>query len=243
MTFCNTESPPFCDPFITSFCDHSGDTPYERKHGLLSQWVGYGKEEAYAIVFDTQKLWDVLRHDIDYFAYSAGTLKKATYDTDVLDFDAIYEPLIDSFARKVFLLIANTPETFGMGDIYQNFVIATACFKHQAFKDEREVRLFSAPHTQAMAEHLQKTIPQNYKPFDRELKTIYPRDKVGPKRIVLLDQEKAPRLPIKRIIIGPHPNQTGLAKKTKELVGGDVNVTLSETPYLPSKDWGPGVRL
>lgn len=40
VTFAGSLGPPFARPFIASFCSHSGDQPYERKHGLLSQWRG-----------------------------------------------------------------------------------------------------------------------------------------------------------------------------------------------------------
>ncbi len=30
-------------PYITSFCAHSSDQPYEQKNGLLSQWRGYAR--------------------------------------------------------------------------------------------------------------------------------------------------------------------------------------------------------
>jgi hypothetical protein len=45
---------------IASFCSHEGDQPYERGHGLLSQWRGYGGAGGYCIVFDTAKLQKLL---------------------------------------------------------------------------------------------------------------------------------------------------------------------------------------
>jgi hypothetical protein len=39
------------------FSSHAGDKPYEREHGLLSQWRGYGKDGGFCLVFDTATLW------------------------------------------------------------------------------------------------------------------------------------------------------------------------------------------
>jgi hypothetical protein len=49
-----TDSPPFAEPYVTSFCTASSELV--AKHGLLSQWRGYGREGGYALVFDTARL-------------------------------------------------------------------------------------------------------------------------------------------------------------------------------------------
>jgi hypothetical protein len=44
------------DCYISSFCSHANDQDYERNHGLLSQWRGYGKDGGYCLVLDTAAL-------------------------------------------------------------------------------------------------------------------------------------------------------------------------------------------
>src|SRR6266478_42648 len=55
---------------ITSFCTHAGDRPYEREHGLLSQWRGYGKNGGVCLVFDTAALWKSFEQERSAFFYA-----------------------------------------------------------------------------------------------------------------------------------------------------------------------------
>jgi hypothetical protein len=65
VTFESTGSFSFAEPFICSFCSHANDQPYEKEHGLLSQWRGYGAGGGYCIVFDTVKLSKLLGLEFD----------------------------------------------------------------------------------------------------------------------------------------------------------------------------------
>ncbi|MBS0587862.1 MAG: DUF2971 domain-containing protein [Proteobacteria bacterium] len=53
------------EPYIASFCTTSGLEKGVRKlvaqHGLLSQWRGYGNDGGYAIVFNTEQFWELLK--------------------------------------------------------------------------------------------------------------------------------------------------------------------------------------
>jgi hypothetical protein len=50
-------------PFIASFCSHANDQSYEKEHGLLSQWRGYGSDGGFCIVFDTAALVQLLANE------------------------------------------------------------------------------------------------------------------------------------------------------------------------------------
>jgi hypothetical protein len=63
----------------TSFCSHSGDQSYEREHGLLSQWRGYGKEGGFCLVFDSAALWQLLEQERSSFFYAYTDLQEAHY--------------------------------------------------------------------------------------------------------------------------------------------------------------------
>ena len=60
---------PFAAPYITSFCSHRADSPYERENGLLSQWRAYGGRGGYAVGFDTKRFLDLLNKEAEVHIY------------------------------------------------------------------------------------------------------------------------------------------------------------------------------
>jgi hypothetical protein len=232
VTYHGVKGPPYCEPFIASFCNHSQDEKYERENGLLSQWVGYGGEERYALVFDTKNLRDVLQKDTEHYAYASMAFEEVVYDTNALDFGTKYAGVIDSIATQVNNLIADDQDSFRLDDVYKEFTKSAAYFKHRAFQEEREVRIFSAPHTKEMEQHLRESQSDLYESFKDELKTVHPQDSQQKKHIVLFDAPDCGNLPFIRIIVGPGAGQERWKDKVKSLVGNRVRVTCSETPFL-----------
>ena len=96
VTFEGRQGPPFSRPFIASFCSHSRDQPYEREHGLLSQWRGYGVGERYALVFDTEKLEGLMFKESKVYQYGMWNLYNVVYSGDMGKYRSWYDEFSDS---------------------------------------------------------------------------------------------------------------------------------------------------
>jgi len=217
---------PLFEPFITSFCTHLDDE-YTSKHGLLSMWRSYGLGGGVALVMDTAKLENYLFREAENFGYSDLSLSDVIYEGDSKGFFLEFGAFIKLAKEKMY-------EHFTVSDIdYDDFLpLYLSCvsrFKHQAFKEEREVRIVAMPWTKLSVEGL----PGEDKKFKPELTC-----NGNVRRLALFDGEKAKaQLPIKNIIVGPHREQEKrfeeIKRATKHLP--DVEVTRSETPYIESK--------
>jgi hypothetical protein len=111
------------------------------------------------------------------------------------------------------------------GEILPPFLSGTTLYKHQGFKEEREVRVVAVPGTQQMHHELKKEHPDVDTPaFKSVLKNEC-------RRIVLFDSQ-SDKLPIKRVIVGPSRNQKENFEKARELLGPRVSLRCSETPFI-----------
>lgn len=96
------------DPYIVSFCTHAADD-YARQHGLLSQWRGYGGGGGYCLVFETQKLIDLLKLEFAaHYWVMSPRLDQVRYHTDSLSIDAVFGPLLEETNRLLSAIIENT---------------------------------------------------------------------------------------------------------------------------------------
>ncbi|MCH7936243.1 MAG: DUF2971 domain-containing protein [Proteobacteria bacterium] len=226
---------PICDPYIVSFCSHLADDDHERKNGLLSQWRSYA-EGGYAIVFDTLALWKLLEREDKESYYMPLSLGDVVYEGDEaafqLEFDrlmATLEEMAESELRGKIL----TPE-----NLYSDVVSAFTRFKHQGFKEEREVRIVASPLTFNVYSGMKRE-HEDLEERDRALKQFQLRRfGVEEKRFIeLFDfKEDHPGLPIRRIIVGPHRNQDEMAQQAREWSKGmGIEITRSDTPYIGRK--------
>jgi hypothetical protein len=102
-------------------------------------------------------------------------------------------------------------------------------YKHRGFSEEREVRIVLSPTDNKLLETAKKAGEKDR----RELKRICFRDKLAP-YIALFDKAKA-KLPIKRIIVGPHADkERRLARLKSHLALRDLEIAVSysETPLV-----------
>ena len=64
VTFGGTRNEPaMAEPHIVSFCTIDKTNARIANHGLLSQWRGYGAQGGYVIIFDTERLIDLLAEE------------------------------------------------------------------------------------------------------------------------------------------------------------------------------------
>ena len=74
------------EPFITSFCSHGQESSYESNNGLLSQWNRYGRDEGYAIIFDTEALEKRLFKEKEIYGYYYLGFREVIYNDEKLNF-------------------------------------------------------------------------------------------------------------------------------------------------------------
>jgi hypothetical protein len=218
-------------PFISSFCTHSRDQAYEQENGLLSQWRGYGQDGGCCLVFDTGRLVELLLRESGTFYWVAFGIDDVTYATpDVVVADR-YPALVREFAGIIEggVLQSRTwaPAT---SNAIARFIEAATGFKHQGFKEEREVRIVSVP---GSAETAQATSREHPEFTLQPLKAVHAceRENRGRPYIRLFDSLGS-NLPIKRIIIGPSRKQDENLKRAFVAAGRGIKLTRSHTPYL-----------
>ena len=218
---------PFVEPFIASFCSHGQDSSYESNNGLLSQWNRYGRDEGYAIIFDTESLEERLFREKKIYGYHYLGFSDVIYNDKKLNFVERFSKEIEEVFNLTHDFIFDI-ENVSPIQAFEPLVHAATRFKHQAFKEEREVRIVSCPATHKFEEYLKTNNPDLYEARDDKFKTIYSKPK---EHVCLYDSDISQPLPIKRIIVGPNQHQQQLHNKVKQLVEEHIEVVCSETPY------------
>ena len=214
--------------FISSFCIHQ---PHEDayQHGLLSQWRGYAKG-GFAIEFDELEVdklskkehaeyryQGILTDEVAYkdhagkidkesFSHFGGTLLKYL-------FPAQQESLADILGSKM-------PEDFA-----KPFFETAPFLKNLSFQEENEYRivaLCNRPNAGADDKRKSKLIQFRGRPNGQLVPYIALYGELGAK------------LPIKSIIVGPHPNLDGQRLAVEILLEQynlDIPVRTSEIPF------------
>lgn len=228
------EGDALAEPYILSFCAHSKDEQYFRKHGLLSQWRAYGTSGRFALVFDTKELLQIMKGEGDAFHYNHMAISDVVYDNQKEAFEEEFSDLRSSlqiFYAENLIEDRNNFET----NLFTPFFGAITRFKHHAFLEEREVRMVASPVTEGLLEMAIKTGEISEKTHRKSIKEIHSHDKSGAKVqfIKLNEFSGASPLPIKRIIVGPQKNQDEQVNTILELVGKTrIPIFRSETPYI-----------
>jgi hypothetical protein len=226
FTFENKAAFPFAEPFIASFCSHSSDQAYERENGLLSQWRGYGRDGGFCIVLDTAALAGMLGREFDAHYWIHMNLAAVRYALDGISVAEIFPSLLDRCGILFSgILDGKVPEASDDG--FEPFVAGATLFKHQGFREEREVRIVAVPGSQRVMERVQAEHKDFY---PAPLKTV--RETVNGRRYVVLFDSLGDRLPIKRIIVGPSRNQDSNYDQAREVVGENIRVVRSVTPFI-----------
>ncbi len=232
-----TDNEPLAEPYITSFCTTRNSDERVDKHGLLSQWRGYGKDGGYALVFDTKNLSELLTEFSEKYE-NCG---------DLFGGNVVYSNDSEQTFSKEFEADLATMETFlsshlrGADDDenLENIFIAImrcACrYKHWGFKEENEVRLVFIPHNKETREYARREgITINHiqqKQYVRFGKSI-------PFVDLLEGITSATRsLPIQRVIIGPcAEHERARRVRAVEILlrqhDIDAKVSASEIPFV-----------
>ena len=231
---------PFSNPYLASFCSHESDHRYERDNGLLSQWRGYGAKGGYAIVFDTEKLHELLREEGKRYDYTTLKLATVVYNEGVERLGPIFADLLDRLTKEYGAHLEFGKEADV--DIYNPLVSAATRFKHRGFIEEREVRIIAAP----MTEQLRRKVTSSDE-YDKStaFKPLKPFNFRGPSSTVpfieLFDSDGVSKLPIVRIIVGPSRDQKDRQRMVRKFLESTsfykrIPVYRSETPYIESRN-------
>ena len=214
------------EPFVASFCSHANDQSYEKENGLLSQWREYSNE--FCIVFDTADLVTLLTDEFKAHNWVHLTIAPVCYGIDDNCVASTFPVLI----RQLKLVFSRV--TDGENPIPENesltslFIAGATRFKHQAFHEEREVRIVGVPATKST---LDRSYLRAYPEYDSpgRWKKINVRDEQI-RYIALFDTLKAV-LPIKRVIVGPSHNQNENYARARAVLPEGVPLTCSAIPF------------
>lgn len=225
---------PFIYPFIFSFC-----TPENKliaDNGLLSQWRGYGREAGYALVFDSKRLYTLVKDEAkEQRGLHLGTLGEVLY-SDCKDENIRAE--LDEEIRTLescVLAYLYSRDVNHLKESLESFVKSTCLYKHWGFSEEREFRLLVVTAThQELGENgiigadIDGLKVQSFSRGNAQIPCIY-----------LFDNQKfkdKKKLPVTQIIVGPHKdsdkNKSNLIQFLKSINLNNIKVTKSEIPYI-----------
>ena len=225
-------------PFITSFTTHKEE--YHFQNGMLSQWRGYGDDQGVAIVFDTEKLKDLLHSkECTRFLYLNCLAAPAVYYDKGLDLEVCFQELFDTLKQYSEDFISrfrdNEKAQQNQEKLARNLLPAIGRLKHQAFREEIEYRIVVGVVHESHADKLSQ-----FEGEQRPFKMIHHRSgSCGSIPYIRLFEGLDEELPILRILVGPSRNQPAISEAVRELLnrlgrGQAIKVQESEIPYVSS---------
>lgn len=219
-------------PYVISLCNAAAD---DAEHGLLSQWRGYGTDGGYAVVFDAEMLIQILKRE------------RFRYDYTLLDMDEVAYHANDGSVRSAHDRIKRYEQTVmeslslsGVGPenlVYKAFTLVSNLYKNRGFREEDEVRIIAVPQSARSRFMMALALRKKEKDFLTR-KPIKYRTKDGllfPYLELELTNEDSPSLPIKRVLVGPHPDADRRVRAVDALLqeyGIDARVQKSGIPFV-----------
>ena len=223
------------NPYVTSFCralprQHSDD-------GLLSQWRGYGLDGGYAIIFEANKLQQLLDEEKKNFHYQFGVWGDVEYYNQDASQKAAHpetlkqEAIIQEAIGKIIL----TQDFDAFDPPFYNAITALSCMhKYRRFEEEAEVRIVALPSNTELFELGKNSgVMRQKKPVEFKMKNgiLMPYIKLFGRQ----SNGNEAKLPISKVIVGPHPDKLKRQKAVKlmfERYGIEADVAVSDIPYL-----------
>jgi hypothetical protein len=221
--------------YITSLCgEHKEKDDYINQNGLLSQWRGYALDGGYAIEFEAEKLEEACRLEVSKYEYSHSRMCDLIYSDNDLATEELNEQVEHIFKFYIEASRIASSNSEELPDAEQSlpaFVNCITRYKHRGFKEENEVRIVKSP-VLFTKEFLEAWKEENHVPTSE--KTIRFREKNGIQipYIELFDSQDI-KLPIKRIIVGPHKDKNARAASLEVMLKKtDIKITVSDIPYI-----------
>ena len=232
LTWIRDETLEFNTPYTASFCLPSKTSD----NGLLSQWRGYGVDGGYAIVFETKGLEQLLDLEAKGFHYQKLSWGDVEYYDEDSPQKAKHPETIEqeSIVRGVLHQLILNGENKAIDELYNAITWLSCAHKHDGFAEEKEVRIVAVPANDLIHEQAVKQGEiRPRKPIHVAMNSGTPVP-----HIMLFEsamQASPQKLPIKKIIVGPHPNRINRRKAVEILLkqlGVDANVVESDIPYV-----------
>ncbi len=228
VTFEGGASFKFCDTYIASCCAHT-DQSYEFENGLLSQWRGYGTGGGFCIVFDTAKLISMLAEEFDRWHYVRINIDGVHYAIDGEPPSNLFSELVNCCETILTEVLSGNMEPAAT-DAFLPFVGGATLYKHQGFREEREVRVVAMPGSQELQDRVNVESGETDSRPCKNVSII--NDKSGKRSYISLFEELTTELPIKRVIVGPSRNQEKNFELACTLLPKGLLVTKSATPFI-----------
>lgn len=215
--------------FVISFCRHDPKSD-AYMHGLLSQWRGYSHNGGFAIEFDEQMLDAGLQEENAKHAYAGFKSEDVRYKEYETAFKTeAFRGIAGEMIRQVFEEAKiDVSEITGRKDVDQaviDFASTAPFLKHRGFSEEREYRVV------AVCIRREK-VPDGE---TRDPKRIKFRARNGLLTPYIELFEQIQDLPIKSVIVGPHPHQEKQAEAARMALEAEyfenVEVRLSSIPF------------
>lgn len=220
--------------YIFSFCGQHKN-PQININGLLSQWRGYGAGGGFALVFDTQKLEELLETEAKEFEYSAGHFSDLIYSDDE---NKLNEELSDDLAIiadgiRQFFHHTNfdKDEEPDISKGYLPFVKCISRYKHHSFSEENEVRIVALP--TVLDQEMIKLAGSKGVTLKPEKERKF-RNKNGQHiPYIELFNSIDIELPIEKIIVGPHKEKETRSTALRSMLRkSKIEITCSDIPYV-----------
>ena len=225
----------FNHPYIFSMS--AARDPRVSDSGLLSQWRGYGSDGGYALVLDTVAFERLLMAEGKTYDYQYAEWGDVHYygvdqssqpsSQDVAESEEVVKTGIAKLIRG-----GTAQETKGFYDA----ISSLSCrYKHWGFWEEQEVRVVAIP---ANADVARLATERGEAKPQKSIKTFL-RGGLPVPYLELFgspgSSETRTRLPIKKVIIGPHREAALRAQAVQRLLaanGYDTEVVCSKIPYI-----------
>lgn len=223
-----TASQKVYEPHIISFCGvpngHMNDD------GLLSQWRAYGHDGGYVVVFDTRAIEDMLHAENEQFHYFYMQFGDVDYHEESTQSKLTEMHNYETEIKSAFINYLQSGDIRDFESANPAIIAMATTHKHPGFKEEAEVRIVCAP------------VPHKYRDLgpDGKVKKIKPccfhnREGLLVPYITLFDESKIKaKLPITKVIIGPHPDSARRRKSVIKLLERyevEAEVVCSKIPY------------
>jgi len=219
--------------YILSFCGEP-EKQSIADNGLLSQWRAYGTGGGAILIFDTEKLEEMLAKEAISYEYSAVLLADLIYSDDE-------QKLKEEMADEIKILADIARQFFNHENVqkrkeidssqgYIPFVSCISRYKHFGFSEEKEVRVVALP----------TLIDEGFIKLAEADGTTLKPEKVRKFRIK--NEQRVPyielfgfddiKLPIMKIIIGPHKDKEAREAELRELLSKtNIKIACSDIPY------------
>ena len=189
-----------------------------------------GKNIGFALVFDAKKLGELFLEQGSINWTSGGHFSDVVYDGDSEKFEAEFSDLLKCLSKFYPRFISG--DFSAISELYVPFTTSTSRFKHRAFREENEVRIVFCPCDNDDVLDMKRRDPARYE--EMKSRSILTREfKGGFVPYIKLLEREGRRLPITRIIVGPHVGRLESATKIARFLqfkGLDIPIEISQTP-------------